>query len=62
MPELCVMQSTPSLPLLSSPHCPGLVVFDMILSIGQIELKFVLMLNGLICIKIEVGINLKKIG
>ena len=38
-------QSTPSLPSLPDPLCPGLVAPDIVLSMNQIELKFVLMLN-----------------
>ena len=39
------MQSTPSLPSLEGPLWPGLVTSDRILSIGQIKLNSVLMLN-----------------
>ena len=33
------MQSTPSLPLILGPLCPGVVALDRDLSIGQIELN-----------------------
>ena len=39
------MQSTPSLLSLTGPHCPGVVAPDGVLSLGQIELNCVLMLN-----------------
>ena len=45
MPELCGMQSTPSLPLLPGPLWSGVVAPDQVLSLGQIELNSVLMLN-----------------
>ena len=45
MLELWGMQSTPSLPLLPDPLRPRVVVPDRVLSIGQIELNYVLMLN-----------------
>ena len=38
MQELWEMWSTPSLPSLPSPHWPGVVAPDKVLSIGQIEL------------------------
>ena len=44
MLELQVMQSTPSLPLLPGPLWPRVVVLDRVLSMGQIELKYILML------------------
>ena len=39
------MQSTPSLPSLPGPLWPGVVAPDRALSMGQIELKCVLILN-----------------
>ena len=45
MLELWGIRSTPSLPLLPGPLRPGVVVPDRVLSMGQIELKCVLMLN-----------------
>ena len=45
MLELWGMQSTPSLPSLPGPLWPGVVALDRVLSMGQIDLKFVLMLN-----------------
>ena len=39
------MQITPSLPLLPGPLWPGMVALDWVLSMGQIELNCVLMLN-----------------
>ena len=45
MLELCGMWSTPSVTSLLGPHCPGVVAPDRVLSIGQIELNCVLMLN-----------------
>ena len=45
MLELWGMQSTPSLPSLPDPLWPGVVVPDRVLSMGQIELNCVLMLN-----------------
>ena len=45
MLELWVMQSTFSLPLLLGPLWPGVVAPDRVLSMDQIELNCVLMLN-----------------
>ena len=45
MLELWGMQSTPLLPSLPGPLCPEVVVPDKVLSIGQMELYYVLMLN-----------------
>ena len=45
MLELWGMQSTPSLPSLPGPLWPGVVAPDRALSMGQIELNCVLMLN-----------------
>ena len=45
MLELWGMQSTPSMPSLPVPLCPRLVARDRVLSMGQIELNCVLMLN-----------------
>ena len=39
------MRSTPSLPSLPNPLCPGVVAPNMVLSMGQIELNCVLRLN-----------------
>ena len=48
MLELWGMRSTPSLPLLPGPLWPGLIASDSVLSVGQIELNCVLMLNGIV--------------
>ena len=48
MLELWGMQSTPSLPLLPGPLWSKGVVPDMVLSMGQIELNCVLMLNWIV--------------
>ena len=45
MLELWGMRSTPSLPLLPGPLWPWVVTPDRVLSIGQIELNCVLVLN-----------------
>ena len=45
MLELWGMRSTPSLLLLPDPLLPGVVALDRVLSMGQIELNCVLMLN-----------------
>ena len=45
MLELCGIQSTPSLPSLPGPLCPGVVEPDRALSMGRIELNSVLMVN-----------------
>ena len=45
MLKLWGMQSTPSLSSLTGPHLTGVVAPDRALSIGQIELNSVLMLN-----------------
>ena len=42
------MWSTPSLPSLPDPHLPRVVAPDWVLSMGQIELNCVLMLNGIV--------------
>ena len=39
------MQSTPLLPSLPDLHWPGVLAPDRVLSMGQVELKCVLMLN-----------------
>ena len=41
------MRSNPSLPSLPVPHWPEVVALDRVLSMGQIELNCVLMLNCL---------------
>ena len=43
--ELSGMQSTPSLPSLPGPPRPGVVAPERVLSVGQIELNSVIMLN-----------------
>ena len=48
MPELWGMQSTPSLPSLPAPLWPGVVASDIVLSMGQIELNCVIMLNRIV--------------
>ena len=48
MPELWGMQSTPSLPLLPGPLCPGVVALDKVLFMGEIELNCVHMLNWIV--------------
>ena len=45
MLEFLEMQSTPSLPSFPSPLCPGVVTPERVLSMGQIKLNWVLMLN-----------------
>ena len=45
MLELWGMQNTPSLPSLSGPLKPGVAALDRVLSMGQIELNSILMLN-----------------
>ena len=45
MLELWGMRSTLSLPSLPGPHWPGVIVPNRVLSMGQIELNFVLMLS-----------------
>ena len=45
MLELWGMQNTALLPLLPDPLWPGMVAPDRVLSMGQIELNYVLMLN-----------------
>ena len=45
MLELWGMQSTSLFPLLPDPHWSGVVVPDRVLSMGQIELKCVLVQN-----------------
>ena len=45
MPELWGMQSTTSLPSLPGPLWPRVVTPDRVLSMGQIELNYVLMPN-----------------
>ena len=45
MLEVWGMQSTPSLPLLPGSLWPGVVASDRVLSMGQIKLNCVLMLN-----------------
>ena len=47
MLELWGMQSTPSLPSLPGPLWPGVVLTDRVLSMDQIQLNCVLMLNCL---------------
>ena len=46
--ELSGMQSTPSMPSLPGPLWPGVVAPDRVLSMGQIELNCVLMLNWIV--------------
>ena len=48
MLELWWMRSTPSLPSLPGPLWPGVVAPDRVLSMGQIELKCVLILNWIV--------------
>ena len=48
MPEFWGMQSTPSLPSLPGPLCPGVVAPDRVLSMGQIELNCVITLNWIV--------------
>ena len=45
MLELWAMLSTPSLPSLLDSLWPGVVALDRVLSVGQIEPNYVLMLN-----------------
>ena len=48
MQEFGGMQSTPLLPSLPGPLRPKMIAPDRVLSIGQIELNFVLMLNSFV--------------
>ena len=48
MLELWGMRSTPSLPSLPGPLWPGVVAPDRVLSMGQIELSCILMLNWIV--------------
>ena len=48
MPELWGMHSTHSLPLIPGLLWPGVVAPDRILSMGQIELNCILMLNWIV--------------
>ena len=63
MLELWGMQSTPSLPSLPGPLWPGVVALDRVLSMSQIELNCVLMLNWIvwngtfICLKTDLALN-----
>ena len=49
MVDLWGMQSTPSMPLLPDPLWAGMVAPDKVLSMGQIELNCLLMLNWIVC-------------
>ena len=49
MLELRVMRSTLSLPSLPGPLMPGVVALDRVISMGQIEVNCVLMLNWIVC-------------
>ena len=51
MLELWRMRSTPSLPLLPVPHWPGIVAPDRALSMGWIELNYIIMLNWIVWIR-----------
>ena len=51
MLELWGMQSTPSLPSLPGPLWSGVEAFDRVLSMGQIELNYVLFFKKLNCLK-----------
>ena len=55
--ELWGMRSTPSLPLLPGPLWPGVVAPERALSMGQIELNCVCMLNGITCNRTVLTIN-----
>ena len=59
MLELWGMQSTPSLPLFPSSLWPKEVAPERVLSMGQIELNCVLMLEIelFICIKMDLALN-----
>ena len=48
MLELWGMRGTPSLPSLPDPLWPGVVAFSRVLSMGQIELNSVLMLDWIV--------------
>ena len=48
MQELWGMWNTSSLPSLPGPLCFGVVAPDRVLSMGQIELNYVLMLNWIV--------------
>ena len=47
MPELWGMRITLSMPLLPGPHWPRMVAPDKVLSMVELELICVLMLNGI---------------
>ena len=48
MLELWVMWSAPSLPLLPSPLWPGMVEPDRVLSMDNLDLNYLLMLNRIV--------------
>ena len=52
------MRSTPSLPSLPGPLWPGVVAPNRILSMDQIELKCILMLNRIVWIKTVLTLRL----
>ena len=58
MLELWWIQSTPSLPSLPGPHLPRVVGPDRVLSMVQIELTSVLMLNWTVCKRTVLTFNL----
>ena len=51
MLELWVMQHSPWLPSLPGPLWPGVIALDRILSMGQIEVNCILMLNWIVWIR-----------
>ena len=57
MMEIWGMRSTPLLTSLPGPLMPGAVASDRVLSIGQIELNCILMLNWIVCNKTALTFN-----
>ena len=54
---LCVMQSTASLSLLTGSLWSGVVVPDRVLSMGRIELNWIVRNRTVLCIKIDFALN-----
>ena len=60
MLELWGMRSTPSLWSPPDPLCPGVAAVDRVLSMSQIELNCVLMLNWIVCSRTVSTFNCKQ--